>query len=317
MTLTSEQLAMRKGKMTSSVVAGALGLDPHMTPLQAWIAITGRDTFAGSKATARGDKLEDVTLDSVLDAHPDLKRFDAPFVDGAIFGRPWSGDSTDALYGRSRRKPVLIGEGKTAAMVAAKSYGAEGTDEVPTKTLVQSHWHLIHWPEVERCAVPALVGGFRFEFRLYYVQRDVELEGRLSDLAHKFYVDHVLTDMPPEASANDGDAISRLFPTSNAAPLVADEEITRLALDYDAARSALKEAEARKDQIGNALKMALGPHQGAANGHVSITYAQQRPRVKTEWMALAVDLGITAEQIGKHSTQVPGSRPLTVKIKER
>lgn len=56
--LTVEALAQRKGKMTSSVIAGALGHNQHMSPLQAWIAITGRvvdgrhvDTFFLGDAT--------------------------------------------------------------------------------------------------------------------------------------------------------------------------------------------------------------------------------------------------------------------------
>jgi predicted phage-related endonuclease len=120
-----EWLALRKGRMTSSLVAAALGMNEDMTPLEAWLAITGRDDFDGNKATLRGTLLESPVLDYPTRGGR-LKRKPAPFV---RHRNGWSADSADCVYvGEGGR---FVGEGKTVAQGGADAWGAEGTDEIP------------------------------------------------------------------------------------------------------------------------------------------------------------------------------------------
>ena len=61
--LTTEQREQRKGKITSSVAAAALGLHSYKTPLQAWMDVRGEAPNVGTKATERGDRLERIVLE--------------------------------------------------------------------------------------------------------------------------------------------------------------------------------------------------------------------------------------------------------------
>ena len=76
--LTAEQKAARLGKITSSVAAGALGLSEYMTPVQAWLSVLGESPDIDTKATDRGNRLEDTVLDYAAD-ELELTRADAPF----------------------------------------------------------------------------------------------------------------------------------------------------------------------------------------------------------------------------------------------
>lgn len=319
MTLTAEQLEKRRGKITSSIAAAALGLSKQKSPIEAWLEVLGESSFSGNKATQRGDRLEGLCLDSVAE-DLGLNRRPAPFRTKA----DWAGDSTDALYYLGSDL-IAIGEGKSAGLGVADEYGEEGTDEVPESTLIQSHWHLIHWPEVDICHVPVIVGGFTFEFRRYEVHRDDELEGILWQDLEKWHRDYVVTKIAPPPTHRDGDEkylrgkfarhIENRF-------IPATETIRELAKRKIEATARLKDAEREEKEIKNLLRAQLGEAEGCVAEWGKILNRNSADRTKVNWEAVArdamacIDQGAARSLIEKHTTTQPGPRTLRVTYKE-
>jgi predicted phage-related endonuclease len=313
--LTAEQLKAREGKMTSSIVAGALGLNPKMTPLDAWMRVTGKlPPMQPNKAIDRGNRLEELVLDYPCDELA-LVRKPSPFKKHPEFS--WAGDSADALYENTMHVPLYIGEGKTVSGTVAKYYGDEGTDDIHPGALVQSHWHLIHWPEVDICLVPVLVGGYKFEFRLYYVRRDEEFEGALLEDAARWHRDYVVADkQPPTTDPRDIDNLLMLHPYPKHGLAEATAQLEGLVRAKESARLEKDEAKEREDGAKMRLIEILGDYEGSAGEDWRISFKRNKPSYPVDWEALAKSLGATNEQIAQYTKERMGNRPLRITIKE-
>jgi len=310
--LTDQQKALRKNKITSSIVAGALGQNDNMSPIDAWLSCRGEGPDIDNKATRRGNKLENLILESVAD-DLGLAMFDAQFRSKA----EWSGDSADCSYWERgmKGKVIAIGEGKSAALGVAKGYGEEDTDQIPTPALIQSHWHLIHYPEVDTCYVPVLVGGYQFEFRRYKVERNVELEGILWSEAERWHRDYVVTRKCPPASAKDSEFLKKAHPENTREFIPSTPELTAMARIVDRAREEAKSSATMLKAAKNILKQALGDSAGCKAEWGSATWTNNATSQKTNWEALARSLGATDELIADHTTEKLGTRVLRVNYK--
>lgn len=93
---TPEWFAARKGKITASVAAAVLGIDPHTGPLSAFNQITGRTTKEDNRYMAWGREFES----SAREAYEVLS---GNFVSETGFfihdDLPWLGASPDGLAG--------------------------------------------------------------------------------------------------------------------------------------------------------------------------------------------------------------------------
>lgn len=314
--LTPEQLAARKGLITSSVAGACLGMSPFMSPLQAKQSILGLSTFEGSPATERGNELEEVVL-----RYPAKKLGlvyePAPFRKHA---NGWAADSCDALYYEPGYipgfdSPVLLGEGKTASLGMAREFGVVGTDEVPLTAWMQAHWHLIHWPEANRCVVPVLIGGWQFEFRLYYVERDTEIEGNLLDKLAQFHRDYIVGDADPPAVAQDLEWLKETYATAEHIDLLpSTPEIDALAEEYRQWRNSLDCAEKNTADARAKLEQFIGTHSGVETASGKITWRNNKPSQRIDWEHLASDLMRHLPEdardalIAKATRTVPGPR---------
>ena len=309
--LTTEQKAARLGKITSSVAAGALGLSEYMTPVQAWLSVLGESPDIDTKATDRGNRLEDTVLDYAAD-ELGLTRADAPFRRHPE--HDWAGDSADATYYRGD-KLVCVGEGKTASLGVGARYGKEGTDEIPYGTLIQSHWHLAHWPEARYCTVPVLVGGYAFEFRLYRVDRDPEFVGVMMDDLAQWHRDYVVTRSPPPLEAGDTDWIRQRHPLAKSGLMADTPELARLAEERSASAAQLKEAKSIDDSLKNQIRAVLGDHEGVKAQWGTITNRNCKASTKTDWEGLALIQKPPQNLIDQFTDTKPGHRTLRVNFK--
>lgn len=348
--LTEEQKKARLGKMTSSRLCAALGLHDRASPLDAYLAIIGEgEDIPETKAMQRGNLLEDAVLEYPTVFHGEPWRWDrAPFR--AHPQHAWMADSADALYWRDgEAKIAAIGEGKTVAGTVADEYGVEGTDEVARPTLIQSHWHLMHWPEVDVCFVPVLVGGFRFEFRLYRVERDANFEGMLLEEAERFMTDYVEPRKLPPATASDADYLRRVWAVSTGGMIIPDTlEIAQLARQKAQASIEKLAAEKREEDAKARLVQILGEAEGVRAGWGKVSYKNERNEVRLDvqamvrtlaakkklsdadldaivekftrrvpeidWMRVATELGATKEDEREHTVTKYGPRVLRVTV---
>jgi predicted phage-related endonuclease len=153
-------------------------------------------------------------------------------------------------------------ECKTSSAFNKNDWGEPGTDQVPSLYLVQCAWYLAI-TECERADLAVLIGNS--DFRVYTIERDLELEGLLLSHAENFWHEHVLCKKPPEPiSVQDA---SILFPKE--APnssVLANEEILQSIIAYRKActqsQTLSEECEKLKLEIlnymGHAEKLTLG-----------------------------------------------------------
>jgi len=308
----------RIGKVTSSIAAAALGQNlPESTPIDAWRSVTGRDEFAGNKATERGLWLEDRVLDYGAQSLGIVGvGWHAPsFVSHPHL--PWAGDSADAIYTDDWGDPIALGEAKTVALGSAHKWGAEGTDEVPVKVLIQAHWHLIHYPDMPFCIVPVLFGGFDFSFSTYRVDRDVEREAQLLEDLEKWHRDYVVTDKMPPVTYADSEFIASLHPRDNGELLASTPEIDELCMQTIEAKAIRKAAEQHEDLLCTQLRQLLGEHVGIDGEGYNVSYSTNKDSIVTPWQKIALKLGAHKDLIDEMSYKKPGNRPLLVKPPSR
>jgi hypothetical protein len=140
-------------------------------------------------------------------------------------------------------------------------WGEEGSDEVPTDALLQTHWGMMITGS-ESGVVAALLGG---ELRIFRVARDRELEAALMAKARQFVEAHVLPGVPPPATFGDDSAVLRMFPKSNGTKLAWDS-LTPAGRDlihgYLAAYREEKDAAARLERFEPEVKQLIGDAEG-------------------------------------------------------
>lgn len=336
MALTDEQLKQRLGKITSSTVAACLGLDPRQSQIEAWCQIKGEDPAPKpdpekedpkfkrflEKAIERGNRLEDYILEYGAEWLADdldvtIQRKSAPFksIDD------WTGDSCDALY-YDADKLIAIGEGKSASLWVGKEYGEEGTDDIPHHTLLQSHWHLIHWPEVEFCLVPVLIGGARFEFRCYRVDKDPEFEAILLEDLKKWHEKHIVGDEIPPARCSDESWLHRRYPKALGSAMADTPKMRQLAYQKWRAFTEKKKWDKLECDAKASIKEELGEFSQVSGHWGKVSWLENAPSLKISWQELTevlfnklgmADADRTA-LIGDHTTWKPGARVLRVSV---
>jgi len=283
--------AQRRRGIGGSDAAAVVGRSRYQDPLGLWLEKTGRVPAADvdTKATARGRRLEDYVLDEyAATTGAILVRGEALLLRGP-FRHPqhaWMLANPDALVSathhvtRSVRGIECVGgaDAKTASGAAAYAWGREGTDEIPDEYLFQG----LHYAAVFRVPwwdFPVLIGGDRFEFRTYRVQADPQVLAWLIEQERRFWVEHVLADVPPEG----GSAASRQrfaeakHPHPTDRMLVTEDEralelVGRLAVADRAQTAADAEyASAKADVCA-----LIGAHEGIATSLGTVTWRASR-----------------------------------------
>lgn len=310
MSLTPEQLAIRKGRITSSTAAACLGLSRWATPIDAWQAIRGESKADPNKAMERGTYLEPALLQWVA-AKLDLKLQTTSTI--VHPDHPWLAGTADALLRNGSTFHVV--EGKTVGLGSEPDWGEEGTDQVPDEALVQSHIHLICWPEASRCAVPVIVGGYAFEFRLYWVNRDPKLEATLIERLHAWHQKHIVGGETPDPQAGDEEFIAGRHPRAIASKVTDGDTVDALerwGREYVETRSLLKVQETQKSLARTKIIELIEEHDSCQTDLISISYRNTKDRTHTDWRAIAEEAGAPETLIQKHTRVAPGHRTLRV-----
>jgi predicted phage-related endonuclease len=293
----------REGKITSSILAACLGMDTMKTPRQAWREIMGLRSFSGNKATERGNALEEVVCKYPETIYDTWKYRPAPFRQHP--DHDWVGDSADALYydigisADESKSLFAVGDAKTAAQGMRQKWGDPGTDEVPQSVLYQCHWHLAHWPEVDRCVVPVLFGGYAFEFQMYFVDRDEELQKLVFEQAEEFYRKFVATGEEPPALAGDEEDVRNEHKGRDGLDIIqADTAIDQLARLLIDVRESKKKCEERERLLKARLTEMVQGHDGAYGDWGRFALKERAGSVS--WKRVATELGAAEELIEKH-----------------
>jgi putative phage-type endonuclease len=185
----------RRTGIGGSDAAAALGLSPWVTPYNLWELKRGlAPPPEENEPMLWGTLLEDVIRREYarragVEARPVKEMIRHPqhafmfaHLDGEIIGL--------------QAKAIL--EVKTAR--TAVGWGEEGTDEIPLHYLIQVH-HSMVVTDAELCDVAVLIGGQ--DFRVYHVDRDAEIEQRVTEGEALFWDMVTAGEPPPPSSLQD------------------------------------------------------------------------------------------------------------------
>lgn len=279
--LTPHHQKLRKGRITSSLIYWVVNA-PH----KAWRIMHGLDGDAfDMEAIDIGNAFEKPVM-QIAAKRLGLSVRKAPFRKHPHY--EWMADSCDAVFFRDTafsrdgftsdqlipikeeslrwiNKIEAIGEIKAAGSNVAAQYGEAGTDDVPERVFYQSHWHLMHWPEVDTCHAAAFLGGGPLRIKLFPIKRDDEIAGNLHQIAAKFYQDFVVTQREPKPDWHDSttEYFRKKYPSGNglmidATPDLVAEVVARQ--NAVAQREELSKFIAERD---NNIRAIVGDNAGA------------------------------------------------------
>lgn len=202
------------------------------------------------------------------------------------------------------------GEMKTAGYFAAGAWGDYDSDEVPIYYLAQVMHGLMIQPR--RRAVVAAVTGFDDRPMIRWVDRDEETIAAIRAREIEFWQRIQSGDAPDPVTVED---VKWLYPRDRGTSIDADEALMDTHRRLKAAKASFKALEADIELLGTQIKarmgaaaLLLGP-----NGKPLCTWKNNKDGSKTDWQAVAVDVGATPEKIAEHTKTTPGARPFLVK----
>lgn len=246
MSLSPEQLAMRKDGMTATDVAAIVNLHPYRRPVDVWMDKTDRALpFLGNMRTRWGNILEAPVRDDYAERYGVRVEVPGTLQHPVI---TWAMATPDGICYRPRYAVPVNGlEVKTHGWRAADDYGAPGSDEVPMYELIQCAWNMFV-TGLDKWDLVAFIDNQPVDYHLY---RDDELIGMLREEADKFRVDYVLADVPPlpDGSESYDRYLSTTYPHKKDADYLNIDQLPEAMLTMRALRRALEEQEHIEQEV--------------------------------------------------------------------
>lgn len=256
MSLTAEQLALRKTRIGSSEIGMLLGLSPHGGPLEVFMGKTLPAHERNGEHMEWGSTVEW----SILEYHAKREgmRIERP---GTLLhpDHKFICATPDGIGTGASGVPMVI-EAKNVGRWMSGDWGEEG-DDCPFHFLSQVHWEMGATVRLGLTGelghlVPAIAGEAP---RKYEVRFDAELYAGLIEVAAKFVRDHLETGKPPDASPSDtAEYIRRRYVKHDDNLLEPTPELTALVTEVSYLRQQKKALETDLVDAENRLKTAIG-----------------------------------------------------------
>lgn len=267
--LSEADLLRRQKFITSSNAAALLNLDEFgKTPVDVyWEKV--------SPLAAKQEERKDFDLGHRLEDV--LCEWGASRLGGVTFDRQVWVESIDGLMastidGVLHDRPEGL-EAKYSGEAA--KWGDEGTDQIPTGYLIQAQHHC-YACNLDRVWVPALVIGYRAQFRLYVVERNDELIESIVDESRRFWRDHVEPRIPPDGNPIPPAAVLKKMRRQQGKTVTLDDAAAVSWEWLEHARTVCTEAEHQKQAIEAAVLAHLGDAEhGTLPDGRTINYASE------------------------------------------
>jgi putative phage-type endonuclease len=229
-------------------IGAILGLSPYKTPLELWSElVSGEDApkrdlihlrFGQHAESFIASEYERATEQFTVKHAPTLFHKQHGFMFGHVDRFVVETPDTPAVVDGCITAGKLL-ECKTSSAYSKNDWGEPGTDQVPPLYLVQCAWYMAI-TECQSADLAVLIGNS--DFRVYNIERDLELEGLILSHAQHFWSEHVLGQVPP-APINVQDA-ALLFPKESAG------------LSVEANEKLLESIRAYKDSTSKSLALS-------------------------------------------------------------
>jgi putative phage-type endonuclease len=251
----------RQQYIGGSDIAGILNVSPWATPVSVWdrkMQSQEPRVSTGKKKLYQRGKIWEQVVGSMLVAQLEAEEFEVEvmnaskrYVDPAV---PFFAAEIDYELAIKGLPGVINCELKTVHPNAAKEWGDPDDDEVaaPVQYLAQCQWGLgVTGRQV--CILAPLFGADSVS--VYVVKRDDEIIAGMRDQALAFWNNHVVPKVPPEPRTLSD--VAKLFKIDGEKELIADENIIRAIMRYQAIEAEIVAREAERDSIEFDLKCAM------------------------------------------------------------
>lgn len=320
MSLTPEQIEMRRSGIGASEVAAVCGLSPWAGPWDVYNRkVVGLEPDA-TDAMRAGNYLEDgiarwyadregVDLAESTTLRHRLYPWALATPDRIVSARAHADD----LVRGTVRSPLRLLEVKCVSLRSAADWGEEETDAVPVYYGAQVQWQLeivrsLGWrtPDaslISRCDVACLVAGQTL--RVYHVEYDAAVAQMLLAAVKQFWEGHVRPQVPPPLDGSDActAGLRGLFPVRKPDDVVeADPRIDGMA-------RRLLEVHAEQDRLDGERRLLEQHIQAAIADRGGIRGAGWRATWKAParggvaWKAVAEAAGARPEMIEAHRAE--------------
>jgi len=245
MSLTPEQLAMRKYSLGGSDAAVAVGISPYKTPLELYFEKTGLkepDDISDNNAVYWGVRLEEIIAEEYIRRTGNEVDFPKD-----TFYHPDHVFITAHVDGRMQADKKLL-ECKTANLYLEKEWGEIESDEVPLHYIVQcQHYMSVFDYDVTDLAV--LIGGQ--DYRIYTLQRDNELIDNLINAEQVFWARVKNLDPPPPSNNDD---LKLIYGQDSGGAIESTAEIEATLASLKSLKANIKTMDTEKTELEFLLK---------------------------------------------------------------
>jgi putative phage-type endonuclease len=297
-------------------IGAILGLSPYKTPLALWSELVSGESnphrdllhlrFGKHNESFVAHEYERESQLFTVEHRPTLFHKEHGFMFGHIDRFVQDMPDTPAVIDGVVTAQRLL-ECKTSSAFNKNDWGEAGTDQVPPLYLVQCAWYLAI-TECEAADLAVLIGNS--DFRIYTIERDLELEGLILSHASSFWHEHVLGRTPPKPINSKDAAV--LFPKES--PALSVEADVPLIKSIDQYQAACEKVQTLSDECER-LKLEILNYMGHAEkltyqGKTIATWkcAKSSSRIDTKALAKA-----HPEIAANFSSEVVGSRRFLLK----
>ncbi|HEX7828664.1 MAG TPA: YqaJ viral recombinase family protein [Thermoanaerobaculia bacterium] len=316
-------LEARRKVITGTDLAELFGVGRH-GPMKVWLDKTGRAPLESidNDAMRFGRRFERPILEEYADRQSTPLTFADPFAVVTNEGMcPRLGVTLDARR-CDNGWPV---DAKNIGFRKPGEWGEDGSDIVPLNYALQM--------TAQRMVLGADMGHLavlfnRYEFCVYPVARDPDVEERVIERIMTFWEKNVQADTPPTIDGTESYSryiISKYATQRSKAFLPSTPALQTLAGNLHATVGQIDELEATADAMRNTMKEVIGEQGGIEGPNWRATWTQAKESTKVDWEAVArnVAQGIGDEgkavldrQVQAHTTTKPGSRRFTFNWKD-
>ncbi len=198
-------------------------------------------------------------------------------------------------------------ECKTSSAFNKTDWGEPGTDQVPPQYLVQCAWYMAI-TECNSVDLAVLIGNN--DFRIFCIDRDLELEGLIISHALSFWDEHVLAKIPPKPMNVHDTQI--LFPKEAPQSSVeASSELLEQIKLYQSSCSRAEQLGSECDRLKTEILMYMGAAERLTHcGKTIATWKSSKTSSRIDTKTLAKEYPDIAQ---KFTNQVLGSRRFLLK----